>query len=104
MLLRQQLLRARNQVPDARILTFAGVMRLVVLFWHGCGAPCLQLALSLSVIVWIAAAFVFDASDQNTMEGGFKRIFGSANFWVRALEALSATHAPFVSLLPTSLL
>ena len=44
---------------------------------------CLQLAIFGSCVVWLIAAFVFDAFDANGIKGGMQRIFGSACTWVR---------------------
>ncbi len=46
---------------------------------------CVQLAVAMSIISWIPAAFIFDAFGANGITGGVQRVFGSASFWVCGL-------------------
>ena len=41
-----------------------------------------QIAIAVSAIIWLPAAFIFDLLKQDGMLGGMRYIFGSANFWL----------------------
>jgi hypothetical protein len=47
-----------------------------------------QLSIAGSAIFWPVSAFVFDALNFDGMRGGVQRIFGSALFWVSAVQLL----------------
>jgi Phospholipid-translocating P-type ATPase C-terminal len=49
-----------------------------------------QLAVAGSALLWVAAAFIFDAFNANGIRGGVQRVFGSAIFWVRVLGSFLA--------------
>lgn len=55
--------------------------------------------LTASVLLWVAATWIFDAANADDMRGGMRRVWSSSAFWLFLLLAVALTQLPVAAFL-----